>query len=227
MTGTPISLEANTVFRATWSGTLPNAEIFAHHQMFYSPDGTATPASISGNLSTHITNLLSTVTTGVNTMKGVFASTTAWTRLTVQEWDCLTDKGVGDPHYTALTDVGNGGQGLPNQLAHCVTIKSDPFGRTQMNRFYLPPYTGNVGGQVSGIVAADTCNAIANWLHNQQATLIVTVPYLSMCVYSPQNKAVYKPIETYVGNVLDTIRRRRNNIPEVRNIKTLAQLAGS
>lgn len=226
MAPTPISLEANTVFRATWSGTLPQNEIFAHHQMFYTSEA-YTLDEVATNLSTHITNLLSTSVFGVNTMSGIFASTTQWTRLTLQNFDAAAGVAVGDPHYTALSDAGTGDPALPNQIAHCVTIKADPFGRRNMNRFYLPPYASGAGAQDAGVVESDVCDAVSAWLHNQQATLIDTEPLLSMCVYSPTDHAVYKPIETYVGNYLDTIRRRRNKVREVRHIATLAQLSGT
>lgn len=217
---------ANGLIRATWSGRLPGGEIFSHGQYLYTAIGAGINyAAIGANLSSYITNLLTTSAgTGI-TMAGVFASTTIWDRLTIQGVAESDGSPVGDPLYIALTDHGTGGVALPNQISHCVTIRADPFGASNRNRFYLPPYVAGLAGSsqpvAAGVVNNNIQTAVAGWQHAEWTSLAATTPEIFPAVYSPAKHKAYQATDCYLGNILDTQRRRRNKEVEVRTITTL------
>jgi hypothetical protein len=219
MTAVPIPVGSPT-YRATWSGTLANSEIFSFHQSFYSPTvGAGDAGAASVTLGTHITTLLATAVTGLGTMAAVFASTTAWNRLTVEVWNTATNARIGDPVYTALTSVGTGAAALPNQIAQCITLHASPFGARNRNRFYLPTYSAQVAGTFvapAGIVNANVCTALTSWLHARNIANLAAAYPLGMAVYSPSAHASSEVQDCVAGNVVDTIRRRRNKVAEVR-----------
>lgn len=207
-------------YKATFSGTLDGNEIFAHSQHFSSDSALA--SYVAGNLSSHITNLLATAVVAgpVATMAAAFADWVSWEKLHVEPIG--TDGKLlpgGLSFDLALTDVGtgNGSLGLPYQCSHAVTLRNATIGRRNKNRFYLPPYvTGATNGK--GIIGSPICTALGSWLSNQNTALQSLSPAISMVNLSVAGAAFTDVIDAYIGNVVDTQRRRRNHIPEVRTI---------
>lgn len=208
------------LYKATFSGTLPGSEIFAHSQHFDSES--ADSEYVADNLSSHVTNMLSTaVTSGpVSTLASAFPDTVAWTRLHVEP---ITTTGAllpgGVSADRALTDVGTGNPsfGLPFQCSHCITLRNSTIGRRSKNRFYLPPYVVTVTNG-AGLVAPSISVALGAWLANQQTALESLSPAISMINISPAGALATDLIDSYIGNVIDTQRRRRNALTEVRTI---------
>lgn len=206
-------------YACVFSGTL-TGEIFAHKQHVASTS--ADPEYVADQMSSHVTNLLATaVTSGpVATMAAAFADWVSWTLLRVEP---ITTTGSllpgGISATRSLTDVGtgNGSLGMPYQCTHSITTRSSGTGRRNKNRFYLPPYVvGVTNGK--GIVAAPVCVAIGAWLANQQTALNSLSPEVELINISPADAAAKDIVDSYIGNVIDTQRRRRNALTEARTV---------
>jgi hypothetical protein len=213
----------NALFKAVWSGTLgaTTEEIFSYQRFCYA-DASATPGAVLTTLQGDVAAMLAESTTGstpFSNLGQVFPTTVLWTQLKVSKWDPLLDQLIGDPAVAALTDAGLGAssQGLPYQDALAITTQAAPPDRKHRSRFYLPPFVSTATdghGRVLPTLVDDFQTVLKLSDHaNQVATTPVT-----FCIYSGTTLLAYQVERYYTGDVMDTIRRRRNKLPEVRHI---------
>jgi hypothetical protein len=169
-----------------------------------------------------VTDLLAESTTGAtifSTIGQLFPESVAWTLLKGYIVDEATGANLSvEPEQRVLTDVGaSAAQRLPNQDALAITTQKFPRGRSSFNRFYLPPMVTGVledDGHVTGTLIDDiqTQLKFSNTAHKADD------PSWEYCVYSTTDH-VYDVIDRYyTGDVMDTIRRRRNKLIEARHI---------
>jgi hypothetical protein len=210
------------MIKATWSGTLgaTEEEIFSHHRVCYALAGVEL-ADVLTTIGGDITNLLAEATTGSTPFSNIgqiFPTTVAWTQLKVVKINKLTGEDVGDSLAMVLTDVGLGasGQGLPYQDALAVTVQAAAPDRKRRNRWYLPPFVSTATdghGRVLGTLVDD----IQTQLRFQHLANAIAATPVTYCTRS-QDFGGFEIDRFYTGDVMDTIRRRRNKLPEVRHI---------
>lgn len=121
-------------------------------------------------------------------------------------------KQIGETLRVPMNVPGGGNASLvPAQIAYRVSIGSGLRGRSQRGGWYVPVPTfspSSTTGQISEAAAGGACEAALAFLLSFQGNLNGRV-----CV--PSGVAGNVPVnEVRVGRVLDTIRRRRNAIPE-------------
>lgn len=212
-----------TLFRVSWSGTLGDGpdEIFNYSRWVVGATST-TPADVAAALANDVTDMLAeSSTAGPFTHVGQFFPTNVkWTNLAVWAYDEGT--GVWDPDQPRvdqpLTDAGTGSglPGLPFQCAMAITLRTSARGRRERNRFYLPPMLAAVtDGKSQWLPQA--IDDIQTQLHFAN-TAHVTTDNMAFAIYSPTDHRAKKIDNYYTGSVVDTIRRRRNRLVEVRHV---------
>jgi hypothetical protein len=120
---------------------------------------------------------------------------------------------------TATTaQVGTGTLRLPPQAAMVISLRTDVPGASGRGRLYWPATAGavtstfHVSAAVPGVLAADA----ATWLHAIEGILATNFPLIGfdLAVRSAKTKTTPHVVRLQVGDVIDTQRRRRDNIPE-------------
>jgi hypothetical protein len=210
------------LFKVTWSGTLGSTEeeIFSHHRVCYAAADTP-PIDVATALQDDITDMLAESTTGstpFSNLGQIFPTTVLWTLLKAVHINRTTGEDVGDSASVVLTDAGLGasGQGLPYQDALAITVQSDPPDRARRNRWYLPPMV-STATDGHGRVLPTLIDDIQTVLRfTQLAHNVDTLP-VHYCIFS-KTLGAFEIERYYTGDVMDTIRRRRNKLPEVRHI---------
>jgi hypothetical protein len=213
---------AAQVFRVTYSGTLPGAEIFSYgHWVGTGEGGGATAAAVAYDSASAVSAFLTTTVTGVTgitTLTAAFASDVVWTQSAVREYNPTTGAPIGaGAVLTALSSLaGSGGAGtsLPNQVSLSVTIDRGGIGRERWNRFYLPPMvygqTMADGSQAkSGLTTAVGGGVLAMSHAYTHGTSGVFLAH-----WSGTGKVLTPGPSVKVGNIWDTERRRRNHLVE-------------
>lgn len=213
-------------FRVVWSGTMdPSAEeIFAYSRCCSTLD-TFGPDNVADELQHDVTNMLAESTTGTTPFSNlgqVWPTHVKWTQLKVSEIDHITGALVGEPSYRILTDAGRGAssQGLPYQCSLAVTSQAAPPDRKRRNRFYLPPMVStatNGHGRLLPTLIDDILTQIA------LAALAHETGALGLRWFIKTSSGLtggFAIDRYYTGDVVDTIRRRRNKLPEVRHVHT-------
>ena len=215
------------MIRATWSGTYGATpeEIFAYGRWAYTT-ADADLEAVLDTLQDDVTNLLAETVTGSTPFSAIgqaFPSDVKWTLLKVHKVDKATGAMLGESHMRELTDVGTGaeGNGLPYQLTLAVTAEAAFPNRKRRTRFYLPRFVHNaLNGH--GRVLPDLLESINTQLHFQYNANKIADPPVTYCTLSKCLVANnYELDRLYVGDVIDTQRRRRNKLPEVRHIDVL------
>lgn len=142
------------------------------------------------------------------------ADTVTYTDVTVAEILSLSTGALAAATTQALAaPVAGSGSPLPAQVALGVsfTAGTRPNGTPLRGRCYLPPLEASavsVGGRIDAGIVTDVAECFATYFERLDA-LGVTVGVWSRTL------AVVQPVtEVRVGNVWDTIRSRRNAIPE-------------
>jgi len=214
------------IAQCTFSGTLPDSEIFSHRvhaAVEGARDVSQTDlANIADGLASHITGMLGATVTGglFSTLAGFWPNGVQWRRLTVRGIIPSTGAVILDPEYRELSDDGSGGGGpsdaMPNQIAWCITLRRSAFGRRNRNRWYLPPPVTSIRGSTPSRIADAYVEAMADWLPNEQTRLGGLTEPVQLCVSSPTDHTASVATDCFIGDTLDTIRRRRNRIVETR-----------
>lgn len=214
------------VAQCTFSGLLPDSEIFSHRVHVaiegIGPLDQPSLSDIADGMATHITEMLAAPITGglFSTLAGLWPNGVQWTRLTARALNVATGAIILDPEYRELTDAGTGGTGaadsMPNQIAWCITLRRGSFGRRNRNRWYLPPIVVSARGSTPSRIGSAYVTAMADWLPNEQTRLAGTASGMQLCVYSPTAHDANVATDCFIGDTLDTIRRRRNRIVEAR-----------
>jgi hypothetical protein len=211
------------IFLAVWSGSLgaTDEEIFSYHRMV-AADGTMTAPVLAAALANDVTDMLAESTTGstpFSNLGQVFPTTVSWDLLKVYSFDPAIDEITSDPAMEVLTDVGLGasGQGLPYQDSLAISFTNLPTTRRSKNRFYLPPFVSTATdghGRVLGTLIDD----FQTQLNFSQNAHLAASPSFQFCVYSPTGHTISTLDRWMTGDVMDTIRRRRNKLPESRHV---------
>lgn len=214
----------STLFKVVWSGTLgpSEEEIFSYGRWIVGGDLDDT-ASVSAALADDVADFLAESTTGgsaAETIAGYFSTDVAWTNMAVWSYDEVT--GLWNPDQprvdTPLTDAGvtSGSDTLTYQDSMCVTLRTAARGRRERNRFYLPPmvaFTTDRHSRFKGTVVDDVQTQL-----KLQQNAHATDDNLAFCVYSKADHLAKKIDNYYSGDVVDTIRRRRNRLVETRHV---------
>lgn len=212
-----------TLALLVWSGTLGSLEdeIFSYKRHIAMTSPTDLEA-VMDSAANDVTDLLIESTTGgvaFSTIGQAFPTTVQWTLLKGYIIDEATGANLSvEPAIRVLTDSGSG-TGVPaltHQDALAITTQKTPRDKRSRNRFYLPTMIAAVlgdDGHVRGTFVDDiqTQLKFANTAHK------IEDPSWEYCVYSP-TEHVYDVIDRYFsGDVMDTIRRRRNKLVESRH----------
>lgn len=213
------------IYRVTWSGVQAGGpEIWAYERHIASTT-LWTPEEVAVAVEGHVADLLGTAVTGVSAAVHIgdaFPPDVEWTQVKAAEINPLTNKykaGV-DPFTVALSNTGNtaGFVGLPLQCAFAITTRSGTIGRRNRNRFYLPRFTAAVTDG-AGRVASGLIEAIITALLGNESDLEIQLDSGSRyCNFSETDHTDKAITDYYVGDVIDTIRRRRDQLVETRHI---------
>lgn len=210
------------LYRLTWSGLLGPAddEIFSYTRHAVG-DPFSDDETIADSAATDVTDFLAESTTGgvaFTTIGQAFPTSTKWTMLKVYNVTEATGDTPDDPVVRVLSDHG-AGTGVPvltHQDALCITIQTSARDRQSRNRFYLPTMVAGVladSGHVRGTFIDDIQTQLK---FAQDAHLAEDVSW-QYCVYSPSEHVASNIQRWYSGDVMDTIRRRRNKLVENRH----------
>ena len=215
--------------RVTWSGTIGTEEIFSYHRYVSALEGNVFPGVIDA-LSTSVTDMLAQEVVDslhVDTLAEMWPEHVVWTELKVAIIDpatgLYTDPDAVDTRV--LTDAGSQASihGLPYQSAHAVTTRSDHSkSQRSRNRFYLPTPTDLVYDG-HGRLEQPVIDALLLWMALGQTSALADDPSYCFVNYSPADHAAKAIEDVYLGDVIDTIRRRRNKEPELRTVQALDQ----
>lgn len=212
------------LFRVSWEGHFGGVttdEIFVYSRWVVAESG-VTAADVSAALANDVTDMLAeSSTAGPFTHIGqAFHEGVIWDNLAVWLYDEST--GLWDSSVPrvdlALSDHGTGSglPSLPFQCSMCVTLRTSARGRRERNRFYLPT-----------MLAAATDGA-SRWLGQLIDDIQTQLDFsqtahratdsLEFAIYSPADHAAKQIATYYTGDVVDTIRRRRNKLVETRHV---------
>lgn len=208
------------LWRITYSGSINNLERFAFGQYWSIPTGfTGTVAASAGE--SWLTAFLASAASSVpapSTILGAFTSIVHWDTIHAGPINLATGDQLG-PGTTIVTNhTGAGGNGLPFQTSHCVTLLADvnPGLRRRRNRFYLPPY-------INALFVPNTDKILSAFIPQLNAAVVAgqtaaatATPGCALAVYSRTDHQAFDAIQIYTGDVLDTQRRRRRSLIETR-----------
>lgn len=193
----------------SWRGTIEGVDdIFAHTMAVVSDE--TDQAAVAQAAADAMEDALST-----NGGAGLISTIVAYTEATAAE---ILDLSLGTlaaaSHVMYATPIpGAGGNGIPPQVATCISLTAGtrPNGTPLRGRFYLPT-PGNASLQADG-----TFNTTVQGEYLAFATGLVGA--LSGALVFPhvwsRSLALMQPVgEVRVGNVPDVIRSRRNSGPE-------------
>ncbi len=219
-----------TLFRAEVIGELgTDAEVFAYGMWLAVSAGDPSAAEVAPIVVEAVSAFLAHAPSGSLSSRAhvaeFFAPEVAWTQAAVRAYTPTTGAPLGDGFERSpiTSEAGtNTGKSLPYQDALAVTLDRGGLGRKRWNRFYLPPLAMD-GGLFSsgGIINADCAQSIVNATVAFDTALDAGFATLGLCHYSPTDHVVTLRPEVEVGNVMDTQRRRRNNLSEARTFVNL------
>lgn len=214
------------LFRIVWSGTYGSTpeEIFAYGRWAYS-DLDADMEAILDTVQDDVTNFLAESTTGSTPFSQIgqmFPTDVMWTQVKVHKVNKATLVMLGESHARELSDAGTGADtGLPYQLTLAITAEAAFPDRKRRSRFYLPRFVQDAidgFGRVKDPLIDDMHTQLSFQYHaNNLATPPVTycIPHRGLV------SDVHEIDRFHTGNVIDTQRRRRNKLPEVRSTLVL------
>lgn len=213
----------SNLYHVVWSGTLnpSEEEIFAYGRYAYT-EAAVLPPAIGDELENDVTNMLAESTTGstpFSNLGQIFPTHVHWTQLKVSQIDKTTGALMGEPDVRPLTDEGLGAtsQGLPYQDTLAITYEAAAPDRKRRNRFYLPPMVSTATdghGRILGTLIDDIHTQIALDANAHDVSDV----HLSWCIRAAGSSTGGWEIDRYhTGDVMDTQRRRRNKLPEVRH----------
>ena len=154
----------------------------------------------------------------LNAIKWAQHSSFRWTHVKMAPVDA-TGKTVGASSlYTFTTPLVGGGSGLlPPQVAWGITARANILGRRGRGRIYLPAVASAVVGS-DGVVTTASANSVRTAFKafiDAMQNLPGTPDYVPLYVImSPGLTSGVRPSEIRTGNRTDTIRSRREQVPE-------------
>ena len=214
------------VIRAVWSGTYGTTpeEIFAYGRWAYA-ELDVDMELVLDTVQDDVTNFLAQATTGstpFSAISQIFPLDVQWTLLKVHKVNRATGEMLGESHARELTDAGLGAStGLPYQLTLAVTGEAAFPDRKRRTRFFLPRFVKDALDG-NGRVLPTLIDDMQLQLHFQYHANKIADPPVTYCTLSKGLVANLHELDRFrTGDVIDTQRRRRNKLPEVRHIDTL------
>lgn len=208
----------DNLWQVRHQGTLGTAEIFEHSWWI---TAVTTPLDFEHLLDVWaqaIPQFLAKVSgSGVANIAALFSSAAAWRSVSVRAYQTDPFLPFDEPHSRNISGSGTGTANTPYQLSPVVTVTNGrTTGRRRYNRWYPPPLGTNMlgaGGTFPTTIASD----IAGWYNNFSLICEAPGPGQSAFAYFGQSVREVLPLTgLYMGNILDTQRRRRNALNEVR-----------
>lgn len=163
-------------------------------------------------------DLAEDVRTFLNTIKAYQRSTWRWTHVKMSPIDA-TGKTVGvSSVYTFTTALaGSSTNQYPPQIAMAISLRANIVGRRGRGRFYLPGLSSTLGTS-DGTINPTDANAIraaAVTLINNIQNVPGTPDYIPLvAIMSAGSATAVRPAEVRTGSRFDTIRSRREQVPE-------------
>jgi len=195
------------LFRSDFQGSIYGIEEFQHGLHWNSSDSSA---GLASDLAAAWLTFLAD--TAVNTF---YRTTVVWSQVNVSELGATPANPILTSAQAPIADGGNSTDvSLPAQCSPCVSLSTSTAGSRARGRMYLPP-PDSTAVTISGRLDAAFRTAIINGLDTFFATMGSNAA--SPVVVSAVG-GVYTsyPVNTIrLGDVVDTQRRRRNNIAEV------------
>lgn len=213
-----------------YSGTLNSTAEFFAHGMHVNADGATPQASMAIAATDWLSDLLLSGVTGVSGVTDIghaFSTEVHWSQVYVALRNITTGALVTPGLVTTISLTGgNGVSGystLPYQCAHCITtVAGSPGVRTHRNRYYLPPYSTEViANRAQARVPTGLMSALGPGIDNGNTAAAGVVPSWQLAVYSKHVGDASVATELYIGDVIDTQRRRRRSLGEARTVHAL------
>lgn len=193
-----------SLFIATTPVSLPSGEVADFSNWFTAADlGTAQTATVArdGSLAAN------------TTYKALFSSTTAFGQCKISQIDQVTGEVITSASGGTAYAGGAGTGALPPQIAICVSLNTEFLVRTGRGRFYLPaPVTGTITA-TGRLVPANVATVVAAWRSAFDAMITAGG---TPVVYSRKLRVAGAVVAINVGDVMDTMRTRRDKLFEVR-----------
>lgn len=134
----------------------------------------------------------------------------------ITDVDIYAYSGPGPAVASATAGVTFAGTASPTsvpQAAVGISLRSSTPGASYRGRFYWPALGGGVGNSLTLGLIPDWPEAVADLMSELSLPTDVGVG-MQLCVYSPKLEVMTPVNRIEVGNVIDTQRRRRDNIRE-------------
>jgi len=209
----------------TMQGTLSTAalkEIFVYTLTVNNT--TAAPSSV---VATNVQAAFKTAWTATTTFKNHFGTPVIWTDTTAAAILGNTNGDLAAAAHVPFspTLAGVGSSSSPSQNAICVSFSggAKANGTPYRGRHYLPPpalASLDTNGLMSSTVTDTIRSFYQSWFNNMLAGNLVPV------IWSRSTGQFQTINQIRVGNKVDTIRSRRNELPETYSLATLSLLSG-
>jgi hypothetical protein len=199
-----------TIYRHVAKGSLINGEIFTFSVHSQKAAGDITDAHSAW--ATALGLLWNGAATPADSIKQLYPAATTVDELVTTELDAVTGKNVIQA-ISAPALVGTGsGAALPPQLAICVSLRTALPTRAGRGRFFLPApiVTESTVGRINSTGQGQVALAAVGMLQSMQSDLYPVV------ILHKSTMTTDLVISTDVGDVFDTITRRRDKLVEVR-----------
>lgn len=159
------------------------------------------------------------VRTFLNTIKAYQGSQFRWTHIKLAPVSAAGAT-IGTSSVYTLTSplAGGGSQMLPPQAAFALTMRANILGRTGRGRIYVPALSNQAFLSSDGVISSTPQTALRAafvTLINDLQNLPGTPDYVPLVVItSPGKASAVRPSEVRTGQRIDTIRSRREQVPE-------------
>lgn len=147
------------------------------------------------------------------TVKALFPAEILWQTITARPYDAATGLPTADPVTAAYLNAGTGGQTLPYQCSVVVTLwNGRTIGKRRYNRFFLPPMDITIVS-THGQIGANVPLYLVTAFKALDDSLLAATPHaISSNYYSKVGADVMGLVAVRVDDVIDTQRRRRNQL---------------
>lgn len=204
------------LWRVNYSGVLPGGEIF-DHGIWMSSATTVGITPVMTNAQLWLTTFLASpaLSVGASDIRHIFDAGVIWNRVRVQEVTPATGAPLGDPLDAAITIAGAGSGIMPPQCSVVVTLHNGrTIGRRRYNRFYLPPMEQSVLN-TTGRVFSGLPGDLIFGVRAAEAAIEAASPASSAVYYGTAGHEVLSLVSCRCDDVMDTQRRRRNQLVPV------------
>ena len=195
------------LFRSDFQGSIYGIEEFQHGLHWNSSDSSA---GLAADLAAAWLTVLAD--TAFNTF---YRTTVVWSQVNVSELGATPANPILTSAQASIADGGTSADvSLPAQCSPCVSLSTSTAGSRARGRMYLPP-PDSTAVTISGRLDASFRTATINALDTFFATMAANAatPVVVSSVGGVYTSYVVNTIR--LGDVVDTQRRRRNNIAEV------------